>query len=156
MQKKFWLNSFPLQDKQLKLEVKYGVYYDNSSKSILTYLYPEDFLKLTLPSDCTLAKRYLDNRVKSYGDFSLEKFSEDFLPCLYIDDLGIIKDHEGRARSVLISNAGYEFMPVVLKLRNPIFDLTKIITKLTAQYSDYQISLDMNKTYLLNLDILLE
>lgn len=107
-----------------------------TTRGAATTIPPEVFLKLAAESNGEA-----ERRANQYGKFDASKFSNDSLPKLYIDTSGKINDagHEGRARAMMLKQAGIKEMPVILILdkNHRTDDVRKFPTTITAEQSSF-------------------
>ena len=107
--------------------------YDDSTRGYISYLSPQEFLNLT-PHDED-AMDWVKSKAKKHGAFDEEKFNEQWLPTLDISKDGKVEGHEGRTRAYMAEQAGYEKIPVLVRLpkSDVISDLSQAPTKLIQQ-----------------------
>ena len=87
---------------------------DDSTRGYITYLTPQEFLKLT-PWDKE-EQSYVKEKAKEHGEFDEKEFNKNWLPTLNVDPSGKVKAHEGRTRAYMAEQAGYDKIPVLVQM----------------------------------------
>lgn len=89
----------------------------NYAQAYITYISPQDFLKLTVGTKTTTLDM-IENETAGYGELDINKLKDG---PMYLDLYGNVKDksarvvgHEGRHRMMLLGRAGFSKVPILV------------------------------------------
>ena len=97
-----------------------GSYYGSSNpkyaKAYIAYVTPQQFLNLTVGGNTYTLDR-IENETRQYGDLDFEKLGDSHPIFLEIEEgktKAQVEGHEGRHRMLMLGEAGFEKVPVLL------------------------------------------